>query len=250
MPKARPKIHFAAMIGILADQDLFSWWIPYYQSLKLDSYTVYLHETLDAELNLGSKLLFEKYGFTVVMLPEGVVRDNPWMPNEPGVGVRGHLMDALCLTYPKEDFFITADGDEIQEWPEHPRAYIERGIRIVLGEHVDCFDETLHAPSLEKTLDENYPIRFNNLSTLWRPKDDPLNPRKICMAPVRYPVDHTGSHDLKKEYMTKSPFGLASGPINVLHYRWRETAFLRVKNRPNWPPEQLQFIKNFFSVAE
>lgn len=250
MPEAKSKIHFATMVGIDVDSDLFSWWLPYYKSLKLDSYTAYLHSSLDENLNEGSKRLFQEYGFNVVMLPEGVVRDNAIRCNEPGIGVRSFLFDALALTFPKQDFLVTADGDEIQEWPENPRSYIERGIRIVIGEHVDCFDETLHAPDTEKTLDENYPLRYNNLSTLWRPKDDPYNPRKICLAPVRYPVDYSGSHDVKKEFMLAAPRAVASGILNVLHYRWRHSAFLRVKNRPNWPEHEKSFIKNFFSVAE
>lgn len=246
MLKARPKIHFASMVGIDFDSDLFSWWLPYYTAFRFDSYTAFLHSSSDTQLNLGTRNLFHEYNFKTVLLPENVVRTNKEAPGEPDP-VRRALLEAHCKTLPESDFLITADADEIQDWPNHPRTYLERGIRIVLGEHVDCFDETLHAPRTDKTLDENYPIRARNLSELWRP-EAPLNPRKICMAPVSYPVDFGGSHDIKRG--CEAPYGLASGPIDVLHYRWRSSAFLRVKGRSYWPPHHLDFIRTFFSEAE
>lgn len=252
MPEAgttpqRPKIHFLALIGVALDADLFPWWIPHYKALNLDSYTVFLHEGPDASQNLAAQALFIREGFRVTMLPEKTVRDNPVCPGDPGIGVRSVLFDLCALALLAEDFIVTADGDEFQVWTESPHAALARGLKLVTGSLIDCFDDTLHGPDPEKTLAENYPIEYYNLSGLWR--SVPYKTQKICMSPSPYPVDFSGSHEVKRDHTEVTPRLPSTGPLAVLHYRWRESAFKRVQNRPNWPPEEIAFIKNFFHVG-
>ncbi len=242
----KPKIHFAAMVGVAFDADLFPYWIAHYKALGLDSYSIFLHEGLDAAANMAAKMLFINSGFMVTMLPEKTVRENPICPGEPGIGVRSVIMDMINLSIHEDDFLLTADGDEIQQWNETPHEAVARGIKIVLGRHVDCFDETLHAPDPAKSLQENYPLEHLSLCSYW--KEFPYNTKKICMSPARYPVDFSGSHEVRRHYQDAAPRLVSTGPINVLHYRWRETVLKRVKDRPNWPPEEIAAIKKFFSV--
>ncbi len=246
MPKARPKIHFAALFGVAVDADLLHYWIPHYKALNLDSYSVFLHESKDPVLNAAVESRFIMEGFRVTMVPEGAVRNNPVCPGDPGIGVRSIIMEMVALSMDEKDYLITADADEFQQWTESPRATLERGVGVVLGDLIDCFDDTLHAPDPDKTLAENYPTEYFNLSSLW--KEHPYNTKKICMSPARYPVDYSGSHEVKRHHHRVLPRVVVTGPIMVLHYRWRESALLRVMGRPNWPEQEIRFIKEFFGL--
>lgn len=245
MPKARPKIHFAALFGIAVDTDLMPYWIPHYKALGLDSYSIFLHESPDSNLNASVEAKFIASGFRVTMIPENAIRDNPITPGAPD-GVRSILMEMVALSMDEEDFLITADSDEFQQWNESPREAVERGIGLVLGELIDCFDDTLHAPDPKKSLAENYPVERYNLSSLWR--EVPYKTKKVCMSPARYPLDFSGSHEPKRHYQDVLPSVFATGPINVLHYRWRDSMFLRVKGRVYWPENELQFVRKFFGL--
>lgn len=248
MTKAKSKIHFAALVGVAVDADLFAYWIPHYKALSLDSYSVFLHESKDAAANHQAELLFIREGFLVTMLPEDAIRNNPFCPGDPGLGVRSIIMDLVSRCIDKGDYLLTTDGDEFQDWPESPHETIARGIELVTGTLIDCFDDTLHAPDPAKPLKENYPVEYYNLSSLW--KKVPYNTKKICLSPARYPVNFSGSHGIKDHHALVTPKVFASGPITVLHYRWRETALKRVLGRPNWPENEIAFIKNFFNVVE
>lgn len=248
MTKAKSKIHFVALIGVAVDADIFAYWIPHYKALAFDSYSVFLHASPDVGESQKAEALFIDEGFRVTMLPEGSIRNNPVCPGDPGLGVRSIIMDLASLSMDEGDFIVTADGDEFQYWPEAPREMVARGIKLVTGNLIDCFDDTLHAPDPKKTLKENYPTEYFDLSALW--KTNPYNMNKICLSPARYPVDFSGSHGLKRHHAEVAPTVFASGPIAVMHYRWRESALLRVKNRPGWPEHEIAFIKNFFSVVE
>ncbi len=249
MPEAgKSKIHFAAMVGVDFDADLFQYWIPHYKNLRFDSYSIFLHESLNPEANFKALKLFTSSGFRVTMLPEPTVRNNPVCPGDPGIGVRSVIMDLVSLSIPETDFLVTADGDEFQAWNETPHEAVARGIRLVTGRLIDCFDDTLHAPDPEKTLSENYPGEIFNLSANW--KQFPYNTKKICLSPARFPVDFSGSHEVKRHHEDVTPRYVGSGPMNVYHYRWRESALKRVLNRPNWPLEEIASIKKFFQVGE
>jgi hypothetical protein len=235
------------MIGVAVDDDLFRYWIPHYKALKLDSYTAFLHESGDERRDAAAFSLFTAHGFRVTFVPKDALASNPIKPGSPDA-VRRILLETFALALPNTDYIITADGDEFQEWMEAPHDALKRGVGLVLGEQLDCFDETLHAPDPEKSLDENYPIREYNVAARWRKV--PLNQHKICMAPADYPVEYSGSHEVRLGHSARLFRLAASGPIDVLHYRWRESALLRVKGRSYWDDEDLNKMKAFFSVGD
>jgi hypothetical protein len=251
MPKAIdskeriPKIHFAALFGIAVDADLLDYWIPHYKALHFDSYTIFLHKSENEPLNIDVEARFINEGFLVTMIPENALRVNPITPGAPD-GVRSILLELLSLAIPEGDFIVTADADEFQIWTEKPHDVVNRGVGLVLGTLIDCFDESLHAPDPKKSLAENYPIEYLNLSSLWR--DMPYKTAKVCMSPARYPLDFSGSHEPKRHYHNVLPRVIATGPITVLHYRWRASAFQRVSGRSYWPEHELAFVRQFFGL--
>lgn len=182
------------------------------------------------------------------MIPEPSIRNNPVSPGDVGIGVRSVIMDLVSLSMNPADYLITADGDEFQQWTESPQDTVGRGIGLVRGELIDCFDDSLHAPDPKKTLAENYPTEYFNLSSLWR--GSPYNTKKICLSPARYPVDFSGSHEEKRHHHSVLPRVISTGPLTVLHYRWRESALRRVKNRPGWEEPEIKYVKEFFNVTD
>ncbi len=242
--KRVPEIHFAALIGVDVDADFLPWWLPFYAALALDSYTVFLHESLYESRNREAETLIRKYGFSVRRVPENALRDNPDMPGCPE-GVRRTLIKTFAATLHPNDFLITADGDEIQQWPENPHSVVKRGVTVMFGRMVDRYDDTLHNPYPGKTLEENYPGEIDDLHVYFN--DFSLVQKKICMAPANFPVEFSGSHDFTQGEKIPS-VAVYSGPIRVLHYRWRESAIRRVENRVYWKPESIAAMKKFFSV--
>lgn len=247
MLDAAPKIHFVSMVGVVVDEDLFPYWIPHYKALRLDSYTVFLHESGDERKDAAAFALFTKEGFRTTFVPKDALRLNPIKPGSPDA-VRRILLETFALALPPTDYIITADGDEFQDWVELPSEAVKRGVGLMLGEQLDCFDDTLHAPDPKKSLDENYPIREYNVAARWRKV--PLNQHKICMAPADYPVEYSGSHEVRLGYAGRFHRLAASGPIDVLHYRWRESVLRRVEGRSYWDDEDVSKMKAFFSVGD
>lgn len=241
-----PKIHFAALVGVEVDADILPWWLSHYFAMHLDSYTVFLHESLDENLNNGVEACFQAYDFRVVRVPESALREDKEWSGCPD-GVRRTLIGNFARSLHPQDFLITADGDEIQEWTETPREAVSRGVKIMSGLLVDRFDDTLHAPYPRKSLSESYPSEHPNLHSFF--KRTPLTQTKICMAPASYPVEYSGSHDLTLG--EKFPANcIVSGPIRVLHFRWRESAVKRVKGRKYWKDDEIAAMENFFRVGE
>lgn len=244
-----PRIHLVALIGVGVDADILPFWVRHYKALQFDSYTVFLHSCGEAGKDRAIEKMLLMDGFRVVMVPENALRDNPIMPNCPDM-VRSILFDSFCLGLPQKDFLVTADGDEFQEWYEKPHELVSRGIKVLYGRLIDCFDETLHRVNPEMSLHDNYPMRDADLGLRFR-LGPTLNQNKICMAPVSMPVDYSGSHDIKRG-QSDSVFThmVSSGPIDVLHYRWRDSAITRARGRRYWTDADLLRMRDFFSVEE
>lgn len=243
----RPKIHLVALIGAKVDADILPYWVRHYKTLELDSYTVFLHESGMPSMDNALQRMLLLDGFRVTMVPENALRDNPIMPNCPDM-VRSILFESFALGLPQNDYLITADGDEFQQWGVLPREAVARGVRVMLGRLTDCFDDYLHPVKPEMSLEENYPIRHENLVAQFC-KEYRLNQNKICMAPVGFPVDYSGSHDVKRGHVDVTPRMLTSGPLEVLHYRWRGSALTRSQGRRYWTEEDLQAMRQFFAQA-
>jgi hypothetical protein len=243
-PGRSPQIHFAALLGVEVDADLIPWWAPHYAALELDSYTVFLHESLYESRNRQAEDMLSVLGFQVRRVPENALRDSPNMPGCPD-GVREIILQTFAASLHPADFLVTADGDEIQEWTELPRNAVSRGISVVLGALTDRFDDTLHNAFPDKSLEDSFPGAHPDLNAYF--KKTPLTQKKICMAPADYPVEYSGSHAVKFGY--KPPKRLiSSGPIRVNHYRWRESAVRRVQGRYYWTDAEISAMKKFFSV--
>lgn len=242
----QPKIHFAALLGVEVDADMIPWWAPHYRALKLDSYTVFLHESPNERKNVGAESVLLDFGFAIRRVPENALRDFPVMPNCPD-GVRRTLLKSFAESLPPRDFLVTADGDEIQHWQETPKEAVARGIEVVTGRLFDRFDDTLHQPVPGWTLEESFPGEHPDLHEYF--KQEPLMQKKICMAPASFPVEYSGSHDFITVKGTHRNCFI-TGPIRILHYRWRASAIARVEGRYYWPAEEIAAMKRFFSVKD
>ncbi len=228
------------------DADLIPWWAPHYRALALNSYTVYLHQSVDENKNAEAEAALNGYGFAVVRVPEDTLRTSKLMPGCPD-GVRRTYLKAHAESLPEDHYFITADGDEIQLWEEMPHAAVTRGIELVTGRLFDRYDDTLHAPVPGKPLEENYPGEHPDLHEHF--KAEGLVQKKICMAPASFPVEYSGSHDfIIKNGKHRSCF--MTGPLRILHYRWRDTTIKRVTGRYYWPQKEIDAMKTFFSVKD
>jgi hypothetical protein len=239
------KIHFVAMVGVDVDIDIMPYWIRHYKSLNLDSYTVFLHLSKDEGKNMATSYNLQVQGFDLIYLPNNILEVNEKMKNAPDF-VREKVLTDFIATLPKEDFVLNADGDEFQVWERNPHHDLERGVNVVIGNLVDCFDDTLHNPDYNLTLEENYPIRNENLSTFF--KAEPCLTRKQCLFPVWYPVNLTGTHTVKLGVDWEKGRTIISGPIEVLHYRWRKEAINRVRGRKYWPQDEIEKMEAFFEV--
>jgi len=239
-----PKIHFVSFFGAGLDYDMLPYWLPHYESLGCDSYTVFLHLSKDPLLNKYVIAHFETYKFTVYPLPADV------MEKQGGVNpldvVKVSALESFAKNLPPEDFSLYADGDEIQIWNRLPREEVERGISIVIGDLVDRFDETLHPVDPFKTLHENYPMEHENLFQLV--KDESHLTRKYCLYPSRFPINYIGNHAVKRGYDWKGPAPVTTGPIRIDHYHWRQSALERVQNRSYWSLEQIKATATFFGI--
>lgn len=241
-----PKIHFAALVGVDVDSDLLPWWIPHYREMHLDSYTVFLHESLDEEKNNQAEVLLVVLGgFNVRRVSENALRESPAWPGAPD-GVRRTILGAFAKSLHPQDFLITADGDEIQEWEENPRDTAARGISVVLGQLIDRFDDSLHDAIPGKSLLESFPIEDENLHRYFRKVS--LVSKKICMAPASYPVEYSGSHDLTLGEKFP-PRCTVSGTLRVLHFHWRKSAASRVRGRSYWSVEEIATMEKFFQIG-
>lgn len=238
-----PKIHFAALVGVEVDSDLLPWWIPHYRAMNLDSYTVFLHESLDEEKNRQAEILLLTLGnFSVRRVPENALRESPAWPGAPD-GVRRAILGTFAKSLHPQDFLITADGDEIQEWEENPREAVARGVAVVLGQLIDRFDDTLHDALPGKTLLESFPAEHPDLHSFFRKVS--LVSKKICMAPASFPVEYSGSHDLTLGEKFP-PRCTVSGTLRVLHFHWRKSAASRVRGRSYWGADEIAAMENFF----
>jgi len=241
----RPKIHFAALVGVEVDYDLLPWWIPHYRALGLDSYTVFLHECRNENRNIEALVLLKSAGFRVHPVPENALRESPAWPGAPD-GVRRTLLGSFAKALHPDDYLVTADGDEIQEWEENPREAVARGVAVVLGQLIDRFDDTLHDAIPGKTLLESYPSEHPDLHSFFRKVS--LVSKKICMAPASFPVEYSGSHDLTLGAKFP-PRCTVSGTLRVLHFHWRKSAATRVRGRSYWSPEEISAMEQFFNVG-
>jgi len=231
---AAPKIHFVSLVSVDFDVDMLPTFIPHYSGLELDNYVLFLHEGRNTDANLWA---------------EGAAKEAGWkcrfVPRESSFG-NGELKRALVNKFQKAcragDYIICADGDEIQTWSFHPREAAADGYEMVLGRRIDRFNDKLVGIDHSIPIEANFPLEHDNLSKLLFPKR-PRTRDKIIMARAQIPVDYKKCIGLS----VKQPGNIrVTGEVPILHYKWRDNIFRRIQERPDYYPEEVQAIHNFF----
>lgn len=233
--KDQPKIHFVSLVSVDFDVDMLPTFIPHYTELGLDNYVLFLHEGKDTDANLWAEKAAKEAGWKT-----------RFIPRESSYG-NGELKRALLNKFLKacknpSDAVICADGDEIQHWNFSPHEALADGYDMVLGRRIDRFNDTLLSIDHEIPLEANFPLEHDNLSKVLFPKR-PRTRDKIVMARVSVPVDYKKCMSLS----TKMPGNMkVTGEVPIHHYKWRKNIFERIRERPDYFPEEVQAIHKFF----
>lgn len=97
------KIHFAALLGVDYEMDIFPYWAKYYSDMNFDSYKIFLHRQ-DAEIGEDIKKTVRQFGFNVESF--GGHHGNGML--------RKFTLGHYASTLPPDDLLVTADADEYQ----------------------------------------------------------------------------------------------------------------------------------------
>lgn len=230
------KIHFVSLVSVDHDIDMLPYFIPHYSELGLDNYCLFLHEGKDTDANLWA---------------EKAAKDSGWrsrfVPREASFS-SGELKRVLLNKFQKAckpgDYIVCADGDEIQKWTMDPREVADDAFDMVLGRRADRFNEKLVAVDHTMDLEDNYPLQHDNLSKIMFPKK-PRPRDKIVMARANVPVDYRKCMSLTVKQPGK--MRITEG-VGILHYKWRDGIFRRLRERPDYLPDEIAAIRKFFEV--
>lgn len=207
------KIHLVSLIAADLDYDIIDFWIEHYKKLKLDTYTAFLHyeqskKHPEVKEKLEANYFLVKYAFGAFQ--RGLLRLN--------------VMNGFCCHIPDNDFILSVDSDEFQEWPRNNVAYAlnDGGIDAFYGQLIDCYSNELKEAVNDIPLRLQYPYRYIDLEIKINPKSVCLLSKKICVARNKLPVDFLGSHDMSSLHSTNG-VGLFSKRdiLTIRHYRWR-----------------------------
>jgi hypothetical protein len=240
------KIHFAALIGVDYELDIFNLWIQYYKRMKLDSYKIFLHK---------------EYG-TIADSIVNLVKDyNVDVECVGGSQANGGLREEVCRyhasTLDKDDLFVTADGDEFQTVPGGiegvpakkavPPDYrlLEKHYDLISGFMVDRHAEALIPctgdPFEQYPYEEPYTRDYQKSfippflgATIWLA----TRRTKVLAARAGYNVAYTGSH---LTVDTASNARIAED-FRVVHFAWRESAAAKISVKAYFTIENLDEI--------
>lgn len=234
-----PKIHFVSLVSVEHDVDMLPTFIPHYSAMDLDNYVLFLHEGPNTDANLWAERSAKEAGWKCRFVPRESSYNN------------GELKRALLNKFLKacknpNDYVICADGDEIQTWPFSPFDVARDNYDMVLGRRIDRFNERLVGIDHEIPLDVNFPLQHDNLSKILFPKR-PRTRDKIVMAKASVPVDYKKCMGLS----VKMPGNLrVTGEVPILHFKWRDNIFRRIRERADYLPEEVQAIHSFFETGK
>jgi hypothetical protein len=233
------KIHFAALVGVDYDLDLFKAWSKYYMDRKLDSYTVVLHRE-HGEIEKSTVADYRNAGFRVLCA------DGPFSTG----CVRSALLGNIAANLPGDDILVTADADEFQAMndgtPIDYRYFCEH-YDILHGLHEDRYalamercdgDPFKQYPFIEAYTGEH--LKTLTIPFINKASAPVLVRTKILAAPCGSPVEYKGSHCLK--YVTinqKIKFD-----FKVIHFAWRNSASLKMAIKPYFNLDSLQQVFN------
>lgn len=232
----QPKIHFVSLVSVDFDVDMLPYFLPHYTGLECDNYALFLHEGKDADANQWAKTAATDLGWKVRLIPREASYGNGELKRQ--------LLNKFQRACKSDDYIICADGDEIQLWADSPHEVVSQNYDMVLGRRIDRLNEKLIPIDHSLDLETNFPIEHDNISKVLFPKR-PRSRDKIVMAKASVPVDYKKCLGL----VGKAPGNLrVTGEIPILHYKWRENIFNRLRERPDYEPSELKAIKTFFEV--
>lgn len=218
------KIHFVALIAPDLDRDILLNWMFHYHSLKLDTYTAFIHKDLCNDNNKWLVSALQKHGFRVTYV-HGAFGD---------CDLRVNVMNVFAMSIPDNDYIMSADSDEFQQWPnDDVRTPLLNGsVDVIKGELIDKFSDTLKEYDGSESLQEIYPYSAKGLDMQIDPEYK-TNLQKICIAKNKLPVCFKGSHDFNSSIPNKKLGSnlIARSGIRVHHYRWRDTLLKRLSGK-------------------
>jgi len=240
------KFHFAAMIGVDFELDIFDHWIEYYKAMKFDSYKIFLHRQRGGIADSIIRLVRD-YGVEVECV-DGSHADGR---------LRGELCKHHASKLDADDFFITADGDEYHTVPGyvpgkptlHPVApdyrLLEKHYDMIMGfmvdRHADSLEVCTRNPfeqypyeeeftgDVQKTVTPHF-IRNENWHHTRR--------TKVLAARAGYDVAYEGSHLMRE---TPSNARIAEF-FRVIHFAWRKSAAEKIAYKSYYTIENLDEI--------
>ena len=232
----KPKIHFVCLVSVDFDVDMLPYFIPHYSGLEMDNYCIFLHEGKDTDANLWAEKSAREMGWKCRFVPREASYGNGELKRQ--------LLNKFQRACKPEDYIVSADGDEIQVWKDSPHEIAGQGFDMVLGRRIDRFNEKLIGIDHALELEANFPLEHDNLSKVLFPKR-PRSRDKIVMAKASCPVDYRKCTNL----VTAAPRNLrVTGEIPILHYKWRENIFKRLRERSDYSPDEVKAIHKFFEV--
>ena len=233
----KPKIHFVALVSVQNDADLLPYFLEHYDNLGLDNNCIFLHDGNDAEDNELCGKAVTEMGFKLRHIPQS---------SSFGQGeLRRVLMDNFTKVMNPEDYLLTANADEFQIWHEPPQLALEEGFDMVVGRLEDRFNDALTPIEEGATLEASFPISHPHLSKVLFPKKPRLRD-KIVMAKAKIQVDYRKSISLD----VKMNGIRVTGEVPILHYKWRDGIFDRLRTRTDYTREEILNIREFFTPKE
>lgn len=236
------QLHFLSLLGVDIDLDILPIWIIHYKKFKCDSYFCFLHAKDNQDDNyLKAKYLLENNGFKTQFVG-GPFGDG---------NLRNNIFNAYLQNLNPQDYVMTADTDEFQDWwePEGVKEMlIENNIDFITGKLYDCFGEKLEDVK-SYDLIQQYPYIIDNLENVINVEGVPIRRDKICISKVWVPVCYIGSHDLNYHFLPPEKRGMfrVRGDIRVLHFKWRGSLKKRLESKTYYKDHHVKKILEYFN---
>lgn len=232
---SKPRIHFVCLVSVDYDLDMLPYFLPHYSGLEMDNYCIFLHEGKNTDSNLWAEKSARELGWKARFVPREASYGNGELKRQ--------LLNKFQRACNPNDYIVSADGDEIQLWKDMPHDYASQNVDMVLGRRVDRFNERLIPIDHTLELEANFPMEHDNLSKVLFPKR-PRSRDKIIMARASIPVDYRKSIGLTSPLSNLK----VTGEIPILHYKWRDNIFNRIRERSDYTPQEVKAIQTFFEA--
>lgn len=250
------KIHLITLMATNLDADILGHWIDHYNQLELFRKTVFIHEELSSRQCIEQ---LEDNGFRTSLIaipPRGYIEDRGSKSRaiSRNAESRSHVMEGYSMAVPPNEYILSVDSDEFQQWPDNDiiKIMMHGQIHSMDGQLIDCFDNVLKSAVPNIPLDVQYPKRATQLEYNLYPNmhnTAKLALGKICCHRNDIRIEYGGSHKvMAMPNRLKGCFRSRAG-LEVLHYKWRANARERLLTKP-WYTENTvdnvicKFLKN------